>query len=73
MSDRVIVMNAGEVLMDGRPDEVFTQVERLQEAGLDVPFAVRLRHALTAKGIDLPFVLHQEELVEHVCRLLLIK
>lgn len=70
-SDRVIVMNAGEVLMDGQPQKVFTQVERLQEAGLDVPFVVRLRHALSSKGINLPFVLHQEELVEHVCRLLL--
>jgi energy-coupling factor transport system ATP-binding protein len=70
-SDRVIVMNAGEVLMEGQPNEVFTQVNRLQEVGLDVPFAVRLRHELAAKGIDLPFVLHQEELVEHVCKLLL--
>lgn len=72
-SDRVIVMHAGEVLMEGQPSEVFSQVERLQQAGLDVPFAVRLRHELAAKGIDLPFVLHQEELVEHVCKLLLTK
>lgn len=72
-SDRVTVMNAGEVLMEGSPQEVFSQVDRLWAAGLDVPFAVRVRHALAAKGIDLPFVLHQEELVEHVCRLLLTK
>lgn len=72
-SDRVIVMNRGEVLMDGQPGEVFSQVERLQEAGLDVPFAVRVRHELVAKGYDLPFGLHQEELVEHLCRLLLTK
>lgn len=70
-SDRVTVMNAGEVLMDGTPHDVFSQVERLQAAGLDVPFVVRIRHELVAKGIPLPFVLHQEELVEHVCRLLL--
>lgn len=70
-SDRVIVMNAGEVLMEGQPNEVFTQVNRLQEVGLDVPFVVRLRHELATKGIDLPFVLHQEELVEHLCKLLL--
>jgi energy-coupling factor transport system ATP-binding protein len=39
--------------------------------GLDVPFAVRLRRALADEGVQLPFVLHQEELVEHLCRLLL--
>ncbi|MFC8688969.1 energy-coupling factor transporter ATPase [Brevibacillus porteri] len=72
-SDKVIVMNAGEVLMEGKPSEVFNEVDRLKQVGLDVPFAVRLRHALHTKGIDLPFVLHQEELVEHVCKLLLTK
>lgn len=72
-SDRVTVMNAGKVLMEGSPHDVFSQVERLQSAGLDVPFAVRLRHTLAARGINLPFVLQQEELVEHVCRLLLTK
>jgi len=72
-SDRVTVMKAGEVLVEGSPHDVFSQAERLQAAGLDVPFAVRVRQELAAKGIDLPFVLHQEELVEHLCRLLLIK
>lgn len=70
-SDQVIVMENGEVLMEGHPAEVFSQVDRLQQAGLDVPFVVRVRHELIAKGYDLPFELHQEELVEHLCRLLL--
>ncbi|MDT3417585.1 energy-coupling factor transport system ATP-binding protein [Brevibacillus aydinogluensis] len=70
-SDRVIVMSGGRIELDGSPSEVFAQPERLQELGLDVPFAVRLRRALAAEGVQLPFVLHQEELVEHLCRLLL--
>jgi energy-coupling factor transport system ATP-binding protein len=69
-ADRVIVMENGNVLMDGHPGEVFRQVEQLQRIGLDVPFVVRVRHELAAKGIELPFYLHQEELVEHLCRLL---
>lgn len=69
-SDRVIVMDSGKILMDGSPREVFEQVEQLQRVGLDVPFVVRVRHELAAKGINLPFYLHQEELVEHLCRLL---
>ena len=69
-SDRVVVMEGGNVLLDGHPREVFNQVETLQRVGLDVPFVVRVRHELAAKGLDLPFYLHQEELVEHLCRLL---
>jgi energy-coupling factor transport system ATP-binding protein len=72
-SDRVIVMKRGEICMDGTPADVFQQVERLQAVGLDVPFAARLRHALVRQGVDLPPVLHQEELVESLCKLLLSK
>ncbi|MFY0544871.1 energy-coupling factor transporter ATPase [Brevibacillus sp. H7] len=72
-SDRVIVMRAGEVYMDGTPADVFGQVERLQAAGLDVPQAVRMRHKLVQNGLEMPPVLHQEELVDHLCRLLLTK
>lgn len=70
-SDRVIVMRAGQVEWDGTADEVFADPERMLALGLDVPFPVRLRHALAAEGVSLPFSLHQEELVEHLCRLLL--
>ena len=36
-ADRVIVINDGEVYMDGTPAEVFSQVEKLKSVGLDVP------------------------------------
>ncbi|NGQ97214.1 energy-coupling factor transporter ATPase [Brevibacillus sp. SYP-B805] len=68
---RVVVMKQGAVYMDGSPAEVFAQVERLQEAGLDVPYAVRLRHDLAKEGVVLPSLLHQEELVVELCKLLL--
>lgn len=70
-SDRVIVMRQGEVYLDGKPRDVFSQAERLQSVGLDVPLTVRLRHALNSQGVKLPAVLHQEELVEELCKLLL--
>jgi len=70
-SDRVIVMRAGQIYLDGTPAEVFGQVEPLQAVGLDVPLAVRMRHRLVRQGVELPPVLHQEELVDQLCRLLL--
>ncbi len=36
---RVIVMDEGNVLMDGPPRQVFSQVERLKKHALDVPQA----------------------------------
>ena len=41
-ADRVIVMNDGEVAMDGTPRQVFSQVERLHELGLAAPDTVEL-------------------------------
>jgi len=35
--DRVIVMNEGQVEMDGSPKEVFAKAERLEEIGLSAP------------------------------------
>ncbi len=69
-SDRVIVMHAGAVLLDGPPSVVYREVERLQAVGLDVPLASRLRHKLAAQGVQIAPVLHQEELVDELCRLL---
>ncbi|MBO8165298.1 MAG: energy-coupling factor transporter ATPase [Brevibacillus sp.] len=72
-SDRVIVMHQGRIYADGSPAVVFADVERLRSIGLDVPYPVRLRHKLLQHGLDVSAVLHQDELVEELCRLLLNK
>ncbi len=50
---RVVVMDSGSILMDGRPREVFAQVERLKRHALDVPQATELCYRLKAAGVDL--------------------
>src|ERR687893_2774135 len=40
--DRVIVLDAGRLVMDGAPAEVFRRVDELREVGLDVPLAASL-------------------------------
>jgi energy-coupling factor transport system ATP-binding protein len=62
-ADRVIVMSAGQIVLQGTPREVFTQVERLRELHLDVPQPMQLAHALRARGIDFPSTLTPDELV----------
>ena len=53
-ADRVIVMDGGSVAMDGRPREVFVQVDRLRAMGLTVPDTVDLLDRLRQRGVDVP-------------------
>lgn len=54
LAGRVIVMNRGEVAMDGAPKDVFSHGEELRAMGLDVPQAVLLADALRARGYAVP-------------------
>jgi energy-coupling factor transport system ATP-binding protein len=51
--ERVVVMDEGHIILDGTPAEVFRNVEKLREVGLDVPLAASLAHRLRARGIPL--------------------
>ena len=68
--DRVYVIDDGEVVMEGKPKEIFSQVEQLQEYGLDVPQVTEVAHLLRKEGIDLPAdILTVEEMVGALCQL----
>ena len=53
-ADRVIVMNDGLVVMDGKPREVFTRKKELEDIGLAVPDTVSLLLSLREAGMDVP-------------------
>ena len=53
-ADRVIVLKAGEILLDGAPREVFAQREKLAESGLIPPQPSQLADMLRDEGFDLP-------------------
>ena len=66
-ADRVIVMHKGGILTDGTPREVFSQVELLRRAGLDVPQTTDLLFSLRNAGWDLPLdALTPEECAEAI-------
>lgn len=53
-ADRVIVMDAGKVVMQGTPREIFSRVEQLKQYRLDVPQVTELAYELKKQGVPLP-------------------
>jgi len=60
-ADRVVVINEGELYLDGTPKQVFSQVDKLRTAGLDVPQVTELFHDLAEGGLCLPSDILEEE------------
>lgn len=69
LADRVIVMEKGEVSFSGTPRQVFCQIEKLKELGLDVPLAAQVAHELRKFGVSVPSdIMTDEELVVALCQ-----
>ena len=69
-SDYVYVMEKGKVFMEGKPREIFKDVELLKEHSLDVPQVTLLAHELRKAGLNLPeCVLTRQELVDALTQL----
>ncbi|MTI94201.1 MAG: energy-coupling factor transporter ATPase [Firmicutes bacterium] len=68
-ADRVLVMEQGAIVMQGKPKDVFRQTERLKNLDLDVPVITRLGQLLAEDGLDLPDdILTVDEMVMHLCQ-----
>ena len=53
-ADRILVIHDGELLLDGTPREVFSNVELLHRIGLEAPATGELLYALGEDGIAFP-------------------
>lgn len=71
LADRIIVMEAGRVVLSGVPREVFSQVETLTQLRLDVPQVTALANRLRKRGYtQIPNnILTIEEMVNVLCQL----
>lgn len=69
-ADKVYVMDRGQVVMQGTPREIFSQVEELKKYHLDVPQVTMLAEELRIQGLELPKgILRRSELVKAVTEL----
>ncbi len=53
MADRLIVMDKGQVALDGKPQEVFIHADKLESIGLGVPQITKLTSALRDRGYNI--------------------
>lgn len=70
LADRIVVMDKGEVLLEGTPRNVFKEVEKLKAIGLDVPDTTYLAYLLKEAGFKIDTtLLSVEEVTEAICQL----
>ena len=53
LADRIFVMNKGEMLRTGTPEEIFSHGDELESIGLDLPFAMKMSALIRDKGVEL--------------------
>lgn len=69
-ADRIIVMDEGKLLMEGKPKHIFSQVEIMKKIGLDVPQVTELAYELRKEGIEVSSeILSIDEMVDALCQL----
>jgi energy-coupling factor transport system ATP-binding protein len=67
-ADKVMVMNHGELVRFGTPDEVLKDKEFLRSIHLDIPFVSQVEEALGELGIKLSPSKDMDELVVKLCK-----
>lgn len=69
-ADRIIVMDKGEIRLQGTPREIFQNVEEIRKMGLDVPQMTELAFELKKEGISInKDILSIDEMVRELCQL----
>lgn len=68
-ADRIIVVEDGQIVMDGSPREIFKHKQELAELQLDVPAVSQMAEVIHTKFPDFPKdMIHEDELVSEVER-----
>jgi len=69
-ADRVVVVDKGRIIIDDKPRNVFSDVERMRRIGLDVPQATQIAFELKKAGLDIRCdILDEQECVEEIIKL----
>ena len=67
-SNKIIVLDNGEIALTGKPQEIFIQVDILKKLRLDIPQITELALRLNRKGLKIPSdILKVDEMVDKLC------
>ncbi|MCA6214141.1 ATP-binding cassette domain-containing protein [Thermococcus bergensis] len=69
-ADRIIVLDRGEVVMEGKPREVFEEADYLRKLGIKIPVSVKIGAELKRKGLLKKAALNDKELINALKALL---
>jgi energy-coupling factor transport system ATP-binding protein len=68
-ADRVVIMDKGNIKLDGTPKEVFRNIDEIKKFGLDVPQVTELAQELSKEGMHIPNdIIDVKELVDLLCQ-----
>lgn len=67
-ADRALVMSHGEIVMDGKPQEIFSREEDLEKYHLTLPAAASVSLALKKGGMNVETAFTAEELAKEVVK-----
>jgi len=65
-ADRLIVLDKGELVMEGKPREVFEEADFLRSLGIKIPTSVKIGAELKKKGLLKRAALNDKELVDAI-------
>lgn len=71
LADRAIVMNRGEIVMQGAPEEIFERQEELVTYNLDLPRIGVICKKLRAGGMEITDTMDEEKLAEEIAQCVL--
>jgi energy-coupling factor transport system ATP-binding protein len=67
-ADRIILLDQGRIIADGKPEEILTNLKLLHQLGLEGTVAAELADLLRQKGLNLPAaIMRNRELVDSLC------
>ena len=66
LADRAVVMNKGKIVMNAKPQEIFSRSDELMEYGLSLPRIGYISKKLREGGLDVPDTLDIRKLAEEI-------
>lgn len=69
-ADRIVIMDEGKIVLDGKPHEVFKERDKIKAINLDVPLEAEIAYRLRKKGFAIPEdIISTDEMVKYLSTL----